>query len=270
MKYGIAILGILTIGYACQLTTVRLDEYEVHGIDVSHYQSFINWNEVAEQDIDFAFMKATEGLMLVDTLFEKNWGQSKAMGIKRGAYHFYRPTLSAEVQARNFMGAVELEHGDLPPVLDVEVLDGVSKIELLIGVRTWLYLAEIHYGVKPILYSNLKFYNKYLAGHFTEYPIWIARYSNRLPRLACGTDWQFWQYGNRGRLNGIEGDVDFNVFHGSMEELESLCVQPVSVFSEDPLPLPLTSQFPNRPGNDLNAPLPSTAELPECYLSMHH
>jgi len=232
MKYATAILGLLLLGYACQLTTVRLDEYEVHGIDVSHYQSFINWEMVAAQDVDFAFMKATEAQIMVDTLFVENWKQSKMTRLKRGAYHFYRPTVSAELQARNFMQAVNLDYGDLPPVLDVEVLDGVSKAKLLVGIRTWLYLTEIHYGVKPILYSNLKFYNKYLAGHFTDYPIWVARYNNRLPRLACGTDWEFWQYGNRGRLEGIEGDVDFNVFHGTMAELESLCLQPVSVFSE--------------------------------------
>ncbi len=231
MKYATVILGFLLLGYACQLTTVRLDKYEVHGIDVSHYQSFIDWDRVAAQGVDFAFMKATEGQMMVDTLFVENWEQSKTTGLKRGAYHFYRPTVSAEMQARHFMQAVNLDYGDLPPVLDVEVLDGVSKAKLLVGIRTWLYLTEIHYGVKPILYSNLKFYNKYLAGHFTDYPIWVARYSNRLPRLACGTDWEFWQYGNRGRIEGIEGHVDFNVFHGTMAELESLCLQPVSVFS---------------------------------------
>jgi len=73
----------------------------------------------------------------------------------------------------------------------------------------------------------LHFYNRHLAGYFSEYPLWIARYHRREPSLACGTDWVFWQYGHRGRLEGIAGPVDFNVFHGSLEQLEALCL-PVS------------------------------------------
>lgn len=232
MRYSLAIIGILVCCCACKLSTVRIDEYEVQGIDVSHYQSFINWDRLPSQQIRFAFMKATEGQNMLDTLYYHNWMEAQRVGIKRGAYHFYRPTLSPELQARNFMNAVVMEYGDLPPVLDVEVLDGASKIDLLVGMRTWLYLIEINYGIKPIIYTNLKFYNKYLAGHFKDYPIWIARYDNKNPRLACGSDWHFWQYGNQGRLEGIAGDVDFNVFNGSIAQLEQLCMKSTTVYGD--------------------------------------
>ena len=129
------------------------------------------------------------------------------------------------------MDWVELSYGDLPPVLDVEVLDGVSKPTLIAGIKSWLFTVELHYGIKPILYTNLKFYNKYLAGHFEGYPLWIARYNTRQPILACGSEWQFWQYGNRGQLDGIEGDVDFNVFHASLDALDSLCLKPKPILS---------------------------------------
>ncbi|MCB0599335.1 MAG: glycoside hydrolase family 25 protein [Lewinellaceae bacterium] len=217
---------------ACEHQTVRLQQYEVHGIDISHYQSTINWDSVMGGDeLHFAFVKATEGISMTDTLFCRNWEEMKRVGLYRGAYHFFRPTLPAEWQADNFLDAVEMEYGDLPPVLDVEVLDGASKVQLITGVRTWLYLVEIRYNTKPILYTNLKFYNKYLAGQFDDYPIWIARYNSREPSLACGRDWQFWQYGNRGRLSGINGHVDFNVFNGSLKELESLCFSPPVILS---------------------------------------
>ena len=114
----------------------------------------------------------------------------------------------------------------MPPVLDVEVLDGVSKTILINGIRTWLYQIEIRYNVKPIIYTNLKFYNKILAGHFNDYPVWIARYSFREPILASGRDWHFWQYGNRGRIKGVFGNVDFNVFNGTELDLERLCLAP--------------------------------------------
>jgi lysozyme len=70
-----------------------------------------------------------------------------------------------------------------------------------------------------------------LAGHFDEYPLWIARYNTREPTLACGRDWQFWQYGSRGKIEGISGNVDFNVFHGSLEQLDSLCYYELPVLS---------------------------------------
>ena len=231
-SYFFTITGLSFLLFGCEQETTRMPGYEVHGIDVSHYQADIDWESVAEQGIQFAFVKASEGMTLIDTLFCDNWAAMKAANIRRGAYHFFRPQTPVYEQAFNFQTAVQIEPGDLPPVLDVEVLDGVSKVKLVSSVLTWLYLSEIHYGVKPILYTNLKFYNKYLAGHFDEYPLWIARYSRRAPRPACGRDWQFWQYGNRGNLEGIEGPVDFNVFQGDMAQLDSLCYFPAPVLSE--------------------------------------
>ncbi|MCG8329615.1 MAG: glycoside hydrolase family 25 protein [Chitinophagales bacterium] len=231
MRYIFSISLIIVFAYACKQQTIRMDEYEVHGIDVSHYQSRIQWDSIVNNGIHFAFVKATEGLSMKDSLFTHNWAEMNRVGIKRGAYHFYYPSLSAEEQAKNFLSSVELLPGDLPPVLDVEVLAGSSKVRLITGIRTWLYLTEIEYGVKPILYTNLKFYNKYLAGQFDDYPVWIARYNTREPSLACGREWQFWQYGNRGRIAGIAGDVDFNVFQGSWYELEELCLSPPTVLS---------------------------------------
>jgi lysozyme len=205
-----------------------MERFAVHGIDISHYQSRIDWDVVAAQDIHFAFVKASEGVSLRDSLFALNWEEMKRVGIRRGAYHFFRPSIPAEAQARNFIAQVKMEYGDLPPVLDVEVLEGSSKVQLITGIRTWLYLVEIQYGVRPIIYTSINFYNRYLAGHFPDHHFWVARYNRRAPRLACGRSWLFWQYGNQGRLEGIAGDVDFNVFNGSLTDLEALCATPTS------------------------------------------
>ncbi len=219
------------ISWSCEYKTLRLKDYAVHGIDISHHQSVIDWNTVSQQELHFGFVKATEGATLNDSLYCHNWSEMKRIGIKRGAYHFFRPRTNARRQFDNFVNWVQLEAGDLPPVLDVEVLDGVSKIQLLTGMRTWLYLVELKYNVRPIIYTNLKFYNKYLAGQFNDYPLWIARYNYRQPVLACGRDWDFWQYGNHGVIKGIEGYVDFNVFNGSLQQLERLCLSPSPVLS---------------------------------------
>lgn len=220
--------------FACNEQTVRKEGFEVHGIDVSHYQKHIDWAAIAAQDVRFAFVKATEGETMQDTLFCKNWLEIEAAGIKRGAYHFFRPTVPAETQAWNFLSSIYLENGDLAPVLDVEVTDGVEAGELRQSVRTWLTVVENFYKIKPIIYTNQKFFNTFLAGHFQDYTIWIARYSSwRTPALEAGHNWHFWQYGNRGRLQGIDGDVDFNVFYGSLQELENFCLK-----RPDPLFIP--------------------------------
>lgn len=227
MKRHLILLSIAsTMLFACHEQTLRKEGYSVHGIDVSHYQKHIDWQAIAAQQVEFAFVKATEGETMQDTLFCKNWSEIKDAGIKRGAYHFFRPTASPETQAWNFLAAVNLEDGDLIPVLDVEVLDGVSAEALRNGVRAWLQIVEEFYKIRPIIYTNQKFFNQYLAGHFQYYPIWIARYSSwRKPCLEAGHRWDFWQYGNRGRLHGIAGDVDFNVFRGNREELETFCLK---------------------------------------------
>ncbi len=213
---------LIVLVLSCKEDTVRRTDFLIQGVDVSRYQLQVNWPEVAAQGIHFAFVKATEGATHLDTLFHKNWRAIRESGLRRGAYHFYRPQTDAQLQATYFLKQVELKDGDLPPVLDIEVLDGTDPRALVNDLHTWVTIVHEHCGVAPILYTNLKFYNRYLAGHFDDYPLWIARYSNEKPVLACGREWQFWQYGNRGTLSGIDGYVDFNVFQGDWLTLDSL------------------------------------------------
>jgi lysozyme len=231
MKRLMTLALLLALFQSCERETIRMEGFKVHGIDVSHHQEQIEWDSVAQQAVTFAFVKATEGSTHRDGLFSTNWKEMKRVGILRGAYHFFRPQTPAEEQAMNFIELVDMEFGDLPPVLDVEVLDGSDKIHLITQMRTWLYMIELHYDIRPIIYTNLKFYNEHLAGHFDEYPLWIARYSYRRPDLEDQKDWKFWQYGNRGRLAGIDGPVDFNVFYGNKFQLKDMALRPRQVLS---------------------------------------
>lgn len=214
------LVGLIGLGagfFSC--TRPVMGDYPVRGIDVSHYQKLIDWRKIGDAGISFVFVKATEGIAMKDTHFNRNWHRIRKEGLRRGAYHFFRPAISAQRQAIHFCKSVRLEQGDFPPILDVEVLDGVSGKELREGVRTWMTYVELQYGAKPILYSNQKFYNRHLRNAFKDYPLWIARYNAREPRLRDGSKWLFWQYTNKGRLPGIEEPTDFNVFQGSLEEL---------------------------------------------------
>ena len=203
--------------------------YAIHGIDVSRYQQVINWEEVKKMEvagvkIGFVFIKATEGETDEDNLFRRNWKRTKELEIPRGAYHFFLPQKNAELQALNFLDIVSLKKGDLPPVLDVEDRYGLTPEVLRIQIKIWLDKVELTTGVKPMLYSNVDFYEKYLAGYFDEYPFWAAHYFQPgKPRIS--RTWHFWQHNEGGRVNGIFSKVDFNVFNGDTTEFNNLLIK---------------------------------------------
>lgn len=204
--------------------------YEVHGIDVSHYQGGINWKllstcqEGGEFPIRFAFMKATEGGDHQDDNFLYNLTEARKYGFVCGAYHYFIPGSDARKQADFFIETASLTRGDLPPVLDVETTGKKSPQELKDGVRIWLDRVEKHYGVKPILYTSYKFKMRYLNDSiFNTYPYWIAHYYVDSVRYEGA--WKFWQHTDVGTVPGIEEEVDLDVFNGTLEELMALTLK---------------------------------------------
>ncbi|WP_460673180.1 glycoside hydrolase family 25 protein [Larkinella ripae] len=206
-------------------------KYTIHGIDVSHHNSRINWKRVCQPQADglalqFVFVKATEGATLVDRRFKHNWQEARKAGLKRGAYHFYHPKRDPEKQASNFIKTVSLQSGDFAPVLDLERNDKgrVPADQLIADIRIWLERVEAHYGTKPIIYVNRHFYMLYIANNFDEYPLWIADYSSDHPHKFKADHLYFWQHNEKGSVDGIRGKVDFNVFVCEPERLNEICL----------------------------------------------
>jgi len=203
--------------------------YSIHGIDVSRYQQSIAWEEVKAMQVKdvrlgFVFMKATEGIGNIDRQFHRNWRKSKQAGMIRGAYHFFIASKDGKMQAQNFIKTVKLEPGDLPPVLDVEQRNGVSAADLKKEVKKWLAVAEAYYQVRPIIYTNVDFYNQNLGAEFDRFPLWVAHYYEpHQPRIKRG--WHFWQHNDEGRVNGIQSKVDFNVFISDSLEFRNILVK---------------------------------------------
>lgn len=192
--------------------------YTMHGIDVSHHNGKINWQKVSEirfnddKKIEFAFIKASEGRTLDDKSFEKNWINAKKEGVCRGAYHYYIPWLDPEPQANLFIRKVTLKPGDLAPVLDIEENSKRPDKKIIADIGTWLRLIENHYGIKPIIYTNHSFYKKFIEGHYDNYPLWIADYSSQNLRKYTKNTPVMWQYSKSGNIEGIEEEVDLNVY----------------------------------------------------------
>ncbi len=213
--------------------------YEIHGIDVSHHQGRIDWDElrdhglIDERPIRFVMIKSTEGATKMDENFIDNFYQAREHGFTRGAYHFYSVYSSAKDQANFFIRKVKLENGDLPPVLDVEHKPkGQTPAEFQQSVLEWLRIVEKHYGVKPILYTYYKFKMQYLnAPVFDQYPYWIAHYY--VNEVAYQGPWKFWQHTDAGRLPGIKGHVDFNIYNGSFYDLRKMTIGARELIGEE-------------------------------------
>jgi lysozyme len=204
-------------------------EYHIHGIDVSHHNKSINWKLVKNMRVEnirlgFSFMKATEGLTFVDDQFARNWKRSKQAGVVRGAYHYLLPYKSGEAQAQNFINTVDLQPGDLPPVLDVETIGGSNVAELRKNALEWLETVETYYGVEPIVYTGVDFYAKYLGEDFDDYPLWVAHY-DQLHRPRIERRWNLWQHSMTGHVSGIQTFVDFNAFNGDSTDFRELLVK---------------------------------------------
>jgi lysozyme len=206
----------------------------VPGIDVSYWDSGIDWPKVRATGQRFMFAKATEGDFYADPTFAANWSGAKAAGLLRGAYHFFRCNVDPKKQASKFIDYVKSvkDDGELPPVLDLETPDGQTKDKIIARAKTWLDLVEAAFGKKPIIYSGQYFLQDYFSeagggppAWAKDYPLWLAQYPNNYvegsqPFLPRGWfKWTFWQYSEKGSVNGINANVDLNLFNGSLEEL---------------------------------------------------
>jgi len=192
------------------------------GIDISHYQSKINWSELrtSHHPIEYIFIRATMGQNGEDIQFDRNWENAKKHNYLRGAYHYYRPNENSTQQFENFKSVVKLEEGDFIPILDIEKDSKFGRDNLRKGVLNWLQLAEKEYGRKPMIYTGLTFYKHVLKGHVDDYPLWIAAYSGK-HRLK-NVDWKFHQFTEQTKIKGIITTVDGNDFIGDITELNKM------------------------------------------------
>lgn len=191
------------------------------GIDVSHHNGIINWDKVGKIDnkheIEFVYIKATEGENWLDKRFIHNWKGVKKRNLKRGAYHFYNPNKNSTKQAAFFIKNVPIDSTDLPPVVDIEHLPKKQSItNLCIGLKNYLQLIEAHYGKKPIVYTGAHFYN-HIKDSLVGYPLWVANYNRHPSPLAH--DWELWQFSESGSVVGINGYCDINTIHANALEL---------------------------------------------------
>jgi lysozyme len=194
-------------------------KYPVRGIDVSHHQRDINWNAVKGARLRFVYMKATEGSDFKDPRFSEYWENSKATGLRRGAYHFFILGASGQLQAANFIASVPNELDALPPAIDLE-FSGLNKerrpspADFQRELSAFWDAIVLRYGKAPVVYTASDFQSQYLSKMPLEY-LWIRKVISS-PRQP----WKFWQFSSRGRVPGISTFVDLDVFDGTLADFE--------------------------------------------------
>ena len=206
----------------------------VPGIDVSYWESGIDWPKVRATGQRFVFIKATEGESYTDPTFENNWVGAKTSGLLRGAYCFFHPNQDGKKQADRFISVVKAlnDNGEFPMTLDMEVADATPKDKIIARAKIWLDEVEQAFGRKPMIYSGVSF----LETNFSElggappawtrdYPFWLGWFPNQYspgmtPLMPRGWfNWNFWQYSESGSINGINTKVDLDIFNGTLDEL---------------------------------------------------
>lgn len=202
-------------------------KYIVKGIDLSHHNPILKWEEVAKQGVAFAYIKASEGISHSDRNYIYNYELAKKNNVRIGAYHFFSFNSLGEEQAKHFIKTASLSSGDLYPAIDVEhspsnVYSKDSSfrkniIDELIKLENKLFN---YYGIHPIIYTNTDCYNLYIKDNFPFNFIWISSI-NKEPSDKI-SNWIIWQFTHKGELNGLSENVDLNYFRYSLDQLKDI------------------------------------------------
>lgn len=191
--------------------------YPLRGIDVSHHQGRIDWSRVAADDVAFAYLKATEGGDYRDDAFARNWDAARAAGLAVGAYHFFTFCRPGAEQADNVLATVPAAADALPLVVDLEFGGNCGRVPAPADLRGELdaFLARVEpaRGRRVVFYVTAEFLDAYGAA-LPPRALWRRSLLREPEPLAR---WVLWQYHNRGRVDGIDGPVDLDVFFAGPE-----------------------------------------------------
>ena len=214
-----------TRSYHHSMTTAHRSQTKqkyINGIDVSHFQGKIDWQDIKRDKIKFVFAKATDGITYIDPTFLDHCQQLHNLNMPFGAYHFFEPLDDAEAQAKHFVTVLKHCQFTLRPVLDIEINKGMQADKIRSEATKWLHYVEQKIGCKPIIYTYSFFWNSNLGQQFSNYDLWLADYSKAPTLPTTKKNWLMWQHSQTGDINGINGHVDLDVVHDNGSSIHQL------------------------------------------------
>lgn len=193
-------------------------DYETVGIDISAHNGEIDFEKVKGDGVKFVIIKATEGGTFKDRRFIENVRKAREAGLKVGAYHFFRFDTPGYIQGLNFVNSLRDRDLDLPVVIDIEEFTNPNfqATRLVLERLTEMVDHLERHGYRVMIYTNKKGYARFVKGRLEGYPLWLCS----LGSLSDDTDCDIWQATHHGRVDGIDTDVDINVYSRSTEEWE--------------------------------------------------
>ena len=196
------------------------DNEQLWGIDISHYQTDIDWSQLQNEKPHFMFIKASEGANLQDNKYISYYTEARKLGIPVGSYHFFSYKSTGIEQAKNFLAVAQHSTGDLIPVLDAEYTRSIpaDKEKVTAELNDFVNAVYEKLGYYPIIYCNYKYVHEYLTEAIQKKcKLWIVEYKNQ--PIA---DWALWQKTNKFKLAAIKGHVDLNLLNGNQTKLQEL------------------------------------------------
>lgn len=202
------------------LTCLTTDS--VPGIDVSYYQGQIDWQKVRQSGIAFAFVRvgyrsSVDGLLYEDEMARRNLSEAAAAGVKVGAYFFSQALTPMEAveEAKFAIGILKEYQLDLPLVYDWETVEGSNRTDGMTRERLTNCVRAFCVTVETAGYDSMVYFNRDLSDNLLDakklngIPVWFAMYDT-YPDAPCKPD--YWQYSDKGRVPGIDVDVDLNLY----------------------------------------------------------
>ena len=202
-------------------------KYPVRGVDVSRHNGLVNWTQLKNEGVTFAYIKSTEGASHVDIKYSDNYANAKQAELKVGSYHLYTFVKDGSLQAEHFIRNTKVGSKDLIPAIDVEHSKGnkfSNDKDYIQHVIVELMKLECelydYYGVHPLIYTNKDCYKLYIEKNFPDNKIWMSDLHNE-PQIQ-DNNWIMWQFSHSGKIDGINGDIDLNYFRYSFRQLDLL------------------------------------------------
>lgn len=187
-----------------------------NGIDVSEWQGEIDFREVANAGIKIVYIRVSEGTNYIDPYFRENYEEAKVNGLKIGFYHYLtaRNEEEARAEAEFYVANIKGTEPDCKLAMDFEVFDNLSTEEVNEISEVFLQTVQNLSGKECVIYSDAfnarEVFNEELA---EKYAIWVADYFVEEPEdNGKWGSWVGFQYTDRGKINGIDGNVDKDYF----------------------------------------------------------
>lgn len=188
---------------------------QYRGIDISEFQGEIDFEEVRRSEIEAVYIRVGAG-EYTDEYFAENYERAKAAGLKIGFYHYVtaRSVDEGRRQARFFASLAAGREPDMRLAMDFEYFGSLSVSQ--INAISEAYLDELTALTRreAVIYSDLSNARNIFSRALAEkYPLWAAQYGADEP--SANGKWREWvgfQYTDEGRVGGIYGNVDRNIF----------------------------------------------------------